>query len=128
MRKSVTLDEYTQHYGLGSTQPLAGSKAAEWHDIIETFVDHGLNISDTYRELVELGYDGHRTAVGTYIKVYFPHVATYRRNQYTNSNRCKNGHEWTEYYLQFNRDTGRPFRRCKICDKVRRNSCGSSTG
>lgn len=121
MRQSIRLDEYTQFYDLGSTQPLAGSKAAEWHDIIEAFVDYGLNKADTYRELVKLGYSGHRTSVDAYIRFYFPYVATYRRNQYTNSNQCKRGHEWTEYYVQFNRDTGRPFKRCKICDKIRRD-------
>ena len=94
------------------------SACAPYHEEIRAHIKQGYSIAAIHRGLQRLGYPHSLEAVYHY--VHKLGIRPGPANQYTMTNRCKQGHEWTEENTGWVRNHGKRVRYCKTCEHARK--------
>jgi len=100
------------------------SACTPYHEEIRAYIEQGYSIAAIHRGLQNLGYPHTAEAVRQYVKTTIGiRPPRQHGNQYTATNRCKHGHEWTAESTGWVRSPTRgTYRYCKTCERRRKRA------
>jgi hypothetical protein len=103
------------------------SACIPFHQEIKHKVERDEAVSEIYASMIKRGFTLHVESLRQYIKRHIGQPRTKWANQYTTTNKCKRGHDWTDNNTGWTNSVGRnTVRYCKYCQRRRVN--GKSRG